>query len=289
MGYAEKSTAGSFVRKAMKMPILSQEEELDLIRRWKKNGDEVSLHKLITAHIRLVISFASRFRNYGIPYGDLVQEGCMGLMQAAGRFDVQKDVRFSTYASWWVRSTMQDYVLRNWSIVRTGTTSAQKTLFFNLRRLQAERDHISGGLLSREDREGIARELKVKVREVEDMESRFHLADRSLDMPVFEDSGDDGNDFLIDESPSPEEYMDHRKGSALRKKWVVEALDILPDRERRIIAERRLRENGKTLETLGKELGISKERIRQLEDRALTRMKEHLAGKMNDVSDIFYG
>src|SRR3954469_4544016 len=157
----------TFIKASMREPLLSRDHEFDLARSWREKGKEDALHELVRAYTRLVVSTASRFRNYGLPMGDLVQEGNVGLMQAAARFEPHREVRFSTYAAWWIRSAMQDYILRNWSIVRTGTTAAQKSLFFNLRRLRAKIDDVSGRPLSLEGKQKIARELNVEVSEVE--------------------------------------------------------------------------------------------------------------------------
>src|SRR5882757_352931 len=175
-----------FIKASMSEPLLSRETEFELARRWRQDHDEPSLHSLVRAYTRLVIATASRFRNYGLPIGDLVQEGNVGLMQAAARFEHDREVRFSTYAAWWIRSAMQDYVLRNWSIVRTGTTAAQKSLFFNLRRLRAKIEDFSGRPLTHEGRLKIAAELNVELTDVEAMEMRLGAADQSLNAPVGE-------------------------------------------------------------------------------------------------------
>ncbi len=173
-----------FIKTAMKAPLLEQEEELDLARRGREDEDPEALHKLTEAYIRLVISMAGRFRNYGLPMPDLIQEGNVGLMQAAARFEPERGVRFSTYAAWWIRSSIQDYVLRNWSIVRTGTTAAQKSLFFNLRRLRALINDVGDGIMTAENRAFVAKELRVEEHEVEAMASRLSASDRSLNAPM---------------------------------------------------------------------------------------------------------
>src|SRR4051812_26875392 len=175
----------NFIKASMKEPLLTRDHEFDLARRWRENDDTEALHELVRAYTRLVGATASRFRNYGLPMGDLVQEGSVGLMQAAARFEPHREVRFSTYAAWWIRSAMQDYILRNWSIVRTGTTAAQKSLFFNLRRLRARIEDASGsGALTPAGRQKIADELRVEVAEVESMEMRLASADQSLNAPI---------------------------------------------------------------------------------------------------------
>ena len=265
-----------FIRTAMREPLLEREVEFDYAQRWRDEGDEVALHKLVRAYTRLVISLAGKFRNYGLPMGDLVQEGNVGLMQAAARFEPERGVRFSTYASWWIRSAMQDYILRNWSIVRTGTTAAQKALFFNLRRLRARINEDIGGQLSQEGREFIATELKVPMVDVESMEVRLGASDQSLNAPVAEEGDGNWQDFLADARPNPEEIVTGLRDAATRSRWLNEALTQLSDREQRIIRERRLQEEGATLEELGKSLGVSKERVRQLEQRAMEKLRTHI-------------
>ena len=275
-----------FIKTSMQEPLLSREIEYDLAKRWRDSQDQVALHKLVRAYTRLVISIASRFRNYGLPMGDLVQEGNVGLLQAAERFEPDRGVRFSTYASWWIRSAMQDFILRNWSIVRTGTTAAQKSLFFNLRRLRAQIDDIGGEQLSEESRKFIANELKVNVHEVEAMEIRLNGGDQSLNAPVSDESEDSWQDFLADQRPSSEETVVSVRDGRTRARWLVEALRELPQREQTIIRKRRLTENGATLEELGRVLGVSKERVRQLEHRALTKLRKSISQRTDLPSDL---
>jgi RNA polymerase sigma-32 factor len=275
-----------FIKTSMQEPLLSREIEYDLAKRWRDSQDQEALHKLVRAYTRLVISIASRFRNYGLPMGDLVQEGNVGLLQAAERFEPDRGVRFSTYASWWIRSAMQDFILRNWSIVRTGTTAAQKSLFFNLRRLRAQIDDIGGEQLSEESREFIANELKVNVHEVEAMEIRLNGGDQSLNAPVSDESEDSWQDFLADQRPSSEETVVSVRDGRTRARWLVEALRELPQREQTIIRKRRLTENGATLEELGRVLGVSKERVRQLEHRALTKLRKSISQRTELPSDL---
>ncbi|MGI9433531.1 MAG: RNA polymerase factor sigma-32 [Geminicoccaceae bacterium] len=279
MSYVETTTRDAqreFIRLSMNAELLSRERELELAYRWRNDDDEVALHELVLAYMRLVISTASKFRNYGLPMNDLVQEGTVGLMQAAERFEPEREVRFSTYASWWVRSAMQDYILRNWSVVRTGTTAAQKALFFNFRRLRA-RIHDSGnGQLDDEGRSTIAKELSVNVSDVVAMEVRLSGSDQSLNARISPNGEDEWQDFLSDDTPSPEEVVTFAHDSRTRSIWLGQALAELTDREQVIIKERRLRDDGRTLEELGRTLGISKERVRQIEHRALEKLKTSL-------------
>ncbi|MFO1035406.1 MAG: RNA polymerase factor sigma-32 [Geminicoccaceae bacterium] len=273
------------IRDSMSAPLLTRDHELDLARKWRNSGDEKALHELIQAYMRLVISTASRFRNYGLPLGDLVQEGVVGLMQAAARFEPERDVRFSTYAAWWIRSAMQDYILRNWSVVRTGTTSAQKSLFFNLRRLRAKIDDGSYGHLDEAGKTFIANELKVEVSDVEHMEMRLMGGDQSLNAPISPAGEDVWQDFLTDERPSPEDVVSESRDSRTRAEWLASSIAELSPREQTIIKERRLREEGRTLEELGVRLGISKERVRQIEHRALQKLKAALLRRVKDPSE----
>ncbi len=266
----------AFIRASMEAPLLSRDHEFELARRWRERGDEAALHELILSYTRLVVATAGRFRNYGLPMGDLVQEGNVGLLQAAARFEPERDVRFSTYAAWWIRSAMQDYILRNWSIVRTGTTAAQKSLFFNFRRLRARIEKSSGGVLTPEGRASIAETLDVSLAEVEAMEARLSGADQSLNAPVGEEGEEEWQNSLADSRPGPEEVVIGLRDSATRSHWLNEALSELSERERTIIGQRRLREEGTTLEELGRELGVSKERVRQIEHRAMQKLKQSM-------------
>ena len=272
----------SFVRKAMKAPMLEAEHELNLARRWRDHDDERALHELTTAYMRLVISMASKFRHYGLPLADLVQEGNVGLMQAAARFEPSREVRFSTYAAWWIRSSIQDYVLRNWSIVRTGTTAAQKSLFFNLRRLRAKIDDTGDAVMTAENKKWVSEHLGVPERDVETMASRLSASDRSLNAPLATDGDAQWQDLLPDESATPDQVVMEERDNAKRKEWIAEALQVLNERETLIISERRLTDDSVTLEVLGKRLGISKERVRQIEHQALNKLKKTLTKMVGD-------
>ena len=277
-----------YIRNAMNAPILERDHEKDLAMRWKHDRDEKALHELIESYARLVVSVASKFKNYGLPMGDLIQEGNVGLMQAAARFEPERDLRFSTYASWWIRSAIQDYVLRNWSIVRTGTTSAQKSLFFNYRRLRAMiegREEIEG--LDDDHRQEIADKLKVKVKDVESMEQRLSGGDSSLNAHISSDSDDEWQNLLADEDAlNPEDVVIGMKDSESRSQWLNAALGELTEREQKIIRERHLTYEGITLEQLGEALGVSKERVRQLEQRAMGKLKSYLSKNISNHNDL---
>ena len=277
----------TYIRSSMSEPMLEREHEMDLARRWQDKGDEKALHELVRSYTRLVISGATRFRNYGLPMGDLIQEGNIGLMQAANRFDPNRDVRFSTYATWWIKSSMQDYVLRNWSIVRTGTTAAQKSLFFNLRRLRSRIEGASTEFgLTEDGRNQIATALNVSKKDVQEMEGRMSGADKSLNAVIGLDGEDDFQSLLPDSRPNPEEVVIGIKNAQTRSKWLNEALSSLSDREQQIIRERHLQYETVTLEDLGKQLGVSKERVRQLEARAMEKLKTSLSKRITNVQDV---
>lgn len=271
-----------FMKNAMKAPMLEQDHELDLATRWRENEDEAALHELTTAYMRLVISMASKFRHYGLPLPDLVQEGNVGLMQAAARFEPSRNVRFSTYASWWIRSSIQDFVLRNWSIVRTGTTSAQKSLFFNLRRLRAKIDDTGDAVMSQENKTWVSEHLGVSMRDVENMAARLSASDRSLNAPMNVDGDGQWQDLLQDETSTPDVEVMEARDAERRKEWISEALESLNPRETLIITKRRLSDETMTLEALGVELGISKERVRQIEHKALGKLRTTLVAITGD-------
>ncbi|WP_445681686.1 RNA polymerase factor sigma-32 [Radicibacter daui] len=282
----QKANLG-FIRASMREPLLTRDREFDLARRWREGGDEPALHELVRSYTRLVVSMAGRFRSYGLPAGDLVQEGNVGLMQAASRFEPERDVRFSTYASWWIRSAMQDYILRNWSIVRTGTTAAQKSLFFNLRRLRARISaETAGQELGDAGRRRIAAELQVPLSDVESMEQRLSATDHSLNALVGDDGDSQWQDFLTAADPSPEQNAIASLDGHQRTHWLHQAMAELNERERHIIRERRLREEGVTLEELGRALGVSKERVRQLEHRAMDKLRVLISAHIERPVDL---
>ena len=275
-------------RKAMKAELLDAETELRLAYAWRDQRDEAALHRLITAYMRLAISMASKFRRYGAPMNDLIQEASLGLMKAADKFDPDRGVRFSTYAVWWIKASIQDYVMRNWSMVRTGSTSSQKSLFFNLRRVQAklEREATAAGevLDGHQLRERIAREVGVPLADVEMMEGRLSGSDFSLNATQSsEDDGREWIDMLEDTGAQAAEAVETSHDVAHLRTWLVGAMQALNTRERYIVAERKLREEARTLESLGEELGLSKERVRQLEAAAFGKMRRSLEAQSGEV------
>jgi RNA polymerase sigma-32 factor len=279
-----------FVKAAMAAKFLERDEERLLAQNWKDHGDEAALHELAAAHMRLVIALAAKFRHYGLPLADLIQEGHVGLLEAAARFEPEREVRFSTYATWWIRASIQDYILRNWSIVRGGTSSAQKALFFNLRRLRAKLTQNPGPGGTSSMFTTIALAIGVSPADVELMDTRLSGSDISLNAPVTEsDSSGQAErvDFLVDDKPLPDETVGEQIDSDRRVTWLKNALTVLTDRELRIVRERRLAEESATLEALGERLGISKERVRQIENRAMEKLKRALSNA--DSAPIRWG
>jgi len=274
----EEAARRTMIRIAMRAPYLERAEERALAFRWKDDKDQQALHQITLAHMRLVISMAGKFRTFGLPIGDLIQEGHVGLLEAAARFEPEREVRFSTYATWWIRASMQDYILRNWSIVRGGTSSAQKALFFNLRRLRARLARLSDGRPNSEAYRQIATALRVSEADVAMMDARLSAPDASLNAPVGDDSGasSDRMDFLVSDAPLPDEVASEIIDLERRTAWLSDALEVLNERELRIIRERRLTDDGATLESLGESLGISKERVRQIESRAIEKLRDAL-------------
>ncbi|BCP55139.1 RNA polymerase factor sigma-32 [Kaistia sp. 32K] len=262
----------------MQAPYLERDEEHDLAVRWREVKDQAALHRLTASHMRLVIALAARFRHFGLPMSDLIQEGHVGLLEAAARFEPDREVRFSTYATWWIRASIQDYILRNWSIVRGGTSSTQKALFFNLRRLRAKLSQGSVAVPNQQIYQQIAVAVGVTAQDVALMDARLSGSDTSLNAPVHdtESSTSDRQDFLVDEMPLPDQMVGEVIDTERRVTWLNEAMLALSDREARIVRERRLREEGATLESLGETLGISKERVRQIESRAIEKLKAAL-------------
>jgi len=277
----------NFIKIAMSEPLLEKSNEQELARAWRDKGDEKALHKLVTPYARLAISMAFKYKSYGLPMGDLIQEANVGLMQAAARFDPERDVRFSTYGSWWMRAAIQEFILRNWSIVRMGTTSAQKTLFFNLRRLRAKINRKGEGVSLDSQRDQISADLKVPLRDVVTMEQRLDGPDQSLNVSVSDGMLSELQDLIVDERPNPEVLISGVRDAELRSNILREAMLNLTPRESEIIQKRRLVEGGATLEALGKDFGVSKERVRQIESRALTKLRERIELTVEEPSDLY--
>lgn len=278
-------------RKAMRAEYLDAETEADLARAWRDRRDEAALHRLVTAYMRLAIATAAKFRRYGAPMSDLIQEASLGLMKAADKFDPDRGVRFSTYAVWWIKASIQEFVMRNWSMVRTGSTSSQKALFFNLRRVQAqiarEADAEGVALDSSQLRERVAITIGVPLADVEMMEGRLSGSDFSLNaVQSGDEEGREWVETLEDDGAGPEEQVLEAHDGALMRNWLGQAMDRLTERERYIVRERRLIDEPRTLESLGQELGLSKERVRQLEAQAFGKMRKSLEGHGEEVASL---
>ena len=276
----------SLIRAAMRAPYLARDEEMTLALRWKEKHDQAALHRIAMAHMRLVIAMAGKFRYFGLSMSDLIQEGHIGLLEAAARFEPERQVRFSTYATWWIRASMQDYILRNWSIVRGGTSSAQKALFFNLRRLRARLAQNGAPISNHDVYSEISSALGVSEADVAMMDSRLSAPDTSLNAPVVDDGSgsSDKMDFLRSNDPLQDEVVGEAIDEERRSGWLRAALHVLNERELKIIRERRLTDDGATLESLGTRLGISKERVRQIENRALEKLRAALVRENPDLA-----
>jgi len=274
-----KESLGSDVVQWMKQaPYLEREEERDLALKWRSKHDDAALHKIASAHARLVVALAVRFKRFNLPLADLVQEGYIGLLEAAARFDPSREVRFSTYATWWIRASIQDYILKNWSIVRGGTSSAQKALFFNLRRLRIKIAQENEALTKEEIYHRIAAQLGVSVCDVEIMDTRLSGLDNSLDAPIAdgEATGMTQMDMLVDDSPLQDELIENEIDNQRQTQWLADSLKVLNPRELHVIRARRLSDKIATLEALGEALGVTKERVRQIEIRALEKLRAAL-------------
>jgi RNA polymerase sigma-32 factor len=263
-----------YFREVWTFPILKPEEEFMLATRWRDHGDVEAAHKLVTSHLRLVAKIAMKYRGYGLPVADLVSEGNIGLMKAVKKFEPERGFRLSTYAMWWIRAAITEYVLRSWSMVKMGTVAAQKKLFFSLRRLKGRLTMVEGGDLEPEHVTILSNKMGVSERDIVDMNRRLSSRDVSLNTPLSDNDGAEFQDTLVDESPSPEAYTLHRQESTYRHDLLVDAMAGLPERERHILTERRLSDDPQTLEQLGVHYGISRERVRQLEVRAFDKVKK---------------
>jgi RNA polymerase sigma-32 factor len=269
-----------YLQEIRKFPMLSPEEESALARRWRDEGDLEAAHKLVTSHLRLVAKIAMGYRGYGLPVGELISEGNVGMMQAVKRFDPDRGFRLATYAMWWIRAAIQEYILHSWSLVKMGTTAAQKKLFFNLRRLKGQMQAIDDGDLQPEQVAKIARALDVPEQDVVSMNRRLAAPDHSLNAPVRAESEGEWQDWLVDESETQEETLAEAEDMGQRKALLDKALGALNDRERHIFIERRLKDEPTTLEDLSQQYGISRERVRQIEVRAFEKVQKSMKAQI---------
>jgi len=270
-----------YLRDIRAFPILAPDEEFMLAKRWQEHEDVDAAHRLVTSHLRLVAKMALGFRHYGLPLSDLIGEGNLGLMRAVKKFDPDKGFRLATYAMWWIKAALHEYVLSSWSLVRLGTLAAHKKLFFNLRRVKAQLKIVESEGLGMDDVARIAAELDVPTQEVELMNQRLSARDSSLNAPVTSDIAIERQDLLMDERPNQEEMLGSREEEAYGSKLLASGMEVLDARERDILIERRLRENPLTLEELGVRYGVSRERVRQLENRAFAKVQAAVIAAAN--------
>ncbi len=267
-----------YLQEIRKFPMLAPEEEYMLAKRWREHDDSGAAQKLVTSHLRLVAKIAMGYRGYGLPLAELISEGNVGMMQAVKRFDPERGFRLATYAMWWIRASIQEYILHSWSLVKMGTTAAQKKLFFNLRRLKGQLHAIEDGDMSPENVKKVAETLKVTEAEVVSMNRRLSGGDHSLNAPLRADGEGDGEwmDWLVDESDSQETLIAEAQETDKRRVLLNDAMRTLNDRERHILNERRLADDPSTLEELSKVYGISRERVRQIEVRAFEKIQKSM-------------
>jgi RNA polymerase sigma-32 factor len=266
-----------YLQEIQKFPILEQEEEYALAKRWADDGDYEAAHKLVTSHLRLVAKIAMGFRGYGLPVGELIAEGNIGLMQAVKKFDPERGFRLSTYAMWWIKASIQEFVLKSWSLVKMGTSAAQKRLFFNLKRMRRQLDAVDDTTLTPDQIAKIATELGVNERDVVEMDTRMGANDQNLNARIGGDGDSEWIDMLADETDNQEDVLGDWQEYSHKRDLMQDAMADLNARELRIIQARRLAEEPLTLEELSAEFGVSRERIRQIEARALEKMSEHVA------------
>ncbi len=263
-----------YLEEIRRFPMLSHEEEYMLARRWHEHDDIDAAHTLVTSHLRLVAKIAMGYRGYGLPVSELISEGNVGMMQAVKRFDPDRGFRLATYAMWWIRAAIQEYILHSWSLVKMGTTAAQKKLFFNLRKLKGQLQAIDDGDLPDETVSEIARRLSVPEAEVISMNRRMASADHSLNAPLKVDGNGEWIDWLVDNEDDQETRYAEEEELAQRREMLAEAMGVLNDRERHIFSARRLSEDPQTLEELSQVYGVSRERVRQIEVRAFEKVQK---------------
>ena len=266
-----------YLQEIKKFPMLTAEEEYMLAKRYKEHGDSDAAHKLVTSHLRLVAKIAMGYRGYGLPVTDLISEGNVGIMQAVKRFDPEKGFRLATYAMWWIRAQIQEYVLHSWSLVKIGTTAAQKKLFFNLRKIKNQLTSIDSGNLSPENVREIATRLDVKEGEVIDMENRLFTSDQSLNVKLGEEHDTEWQDLIEDKQETHDRIIENKDELNYRRSLFSKAFEVLNEREKAIIKLRKLSENPLKLEDLSKKYKISRERVRQIEEKALEKLQKEIS------------
>ncbi len=271
-----ESNLGRYLQDIRKFPMLEADEEYMLAKRWAERGEVEAAHKLVTSHLRLVAKIATGYRGYGLPLSELISEGNVGMMQAVKRFDPDRGFRLATYAMWWIRAAIQEYILHSWSLVKMGTTAAQKKLFFNLRKLKGQMQAIEDGDLQPEQVKRIAEQLDVPEQDVVSMNRRLAAPDHSLNAPLRVDGDGEWQDWLMDEEESQESRLADSEELGKRRELLAKAMETLNERERHILTQRRLQETPTTLEDLSQEYGISRERVRQIEVRAFEKLQKSI-------------
>ncbi len=276
MSFSKYFFSNNLIEMSKKADILEKDEEFKLIDDWRDNRTPKSLQKILSSYLRLAVSYARKYSSYGLPIDDLIHEGVLGIMHALDKFDTSKDFRLSTYASWWIRASIQDYILKNWSVVRTGSTASQKALFFNLKKIKQQINDVSSEFMGQDEINKVSNMLNVKSLEVQNMESRLTGGDLHLNQKVDNDTENDLMSLLADERQNPEESFEDYNDKKIKKDFIHKAINTLNKREKTIIELRKFKEKSITLDELGKTLKISKERVRQIETKALEKLKKSL-------------
>ncbi len=279
--------SSSLIEHSKKGAILEKHEEFRLINDWRDNKTPKSLQKILNSYLRLAVSYARKYSSYGLPIDDLIHEGVLGIMHALEKFDTSKDFRLSTYASWWIRASIQDYILKNWSVVRTGSTASQKALFFNLKKIKQQINDVSREFMGQEELNKISNMLNVKSIEVQNMESRLTAGDLHLNQKVDNETENDLMSLLADDRQNPEETYEDFNDKNIKKDFINKAIDTLNEREKTIVRLRKFREKSITLDELGQKLKISKERVRQIETKALEKLKKSLLDISQQNKEFF--
>lgn len=277
--FDELQSLNLFIKNSLRAPLLEKNDERILIKKWLKKGDEKSLHQLTQSHTRLVISYAFKYKSYGLSVNDLIQEGCIGLMKAAERFDLNQDVRFSTYAGWWIRAAIQDFILKNWSLVKLSSSSKQKSLFFTLRKLKHKIQNTENGTVDFKTAQDLASSLQISTSDVINMDIKISQHEGSLNTKISDEGNNEFLDLIEDEDARPDDAVFSKEDKSFKEDLIYNSMKILNKREKMIIKNRYLSENRKTLNILGDELKVSKERVRQIENEAMIKMRIHISNQ----------
>ena len=279
--------SNNLIERSKKASILEKDEEFELINDWRDNKTPRSLQKILNSYLRLAVSYARKYSSYGLPIDDLIHEGVLGIMHALEKFDTSKDFRLSTYASWWIRASIQDYILKNWSVVRTGSTASQKALFFNLKKIKQQINDVSREFMGQNEINKVSNMLNVKSIDIQNMKSRLTGGDLHLNQKVDNETENDLMSLLADDRQNPEESFEEFNDKNIKINFINKAIDSLNEREKTIIRLRKFREKSITLDELGQKLKISKERVRQIETKALEKLKRSLLEISNQNKEFF--